>query len=190
MQHQPEINDSELLLQIQTGEEKALASLMRKYYKDIFSYAARFCNDEYLIKDSIQEVFISLWQRRETAPLINAPRFYLLRATKNQVLKAMYKNKNMTLTDLVDNADSFYEFSVEDVIINRQRNEERANRLKDLISQLTRKQREIIYLKYYQFLDNKQIADLMNLNQQSVYNLLHETIRKLRTLLKTNIFNQ
>lgn len=183
-------SESELLLQIQQGDENALAALMRLYYKDLFSYASRFTRDNTIIKDCIQEVFISLWQRRETAPRILAPRYYLLRATKNRVLKTLYKNNHLSLEDMTATHDSYYEFSIEQVIIDRQRNEERAIRLKALISQLTKKQKEIIYLKYYQFLDHRQIAELMNLNQQSVYNLLHEAIRKLRELLKADFFNQ
>lgn len=183
-------NESDVLLRIQQGDETALATLMRSYYKDLFSYAARFTDDRSLIKDCVQEVFISLWQRRETAAKIFSPRYYLLRATKNRVLKALYKSNNLSLANLATDFDSYYEFSVEQVIIERQGNEELASRLKTLMAQLTRKQKEIIYLKYYQYLDHRQIAELMNLNQQSVYNLLHEAIRKLRILVKADIYNQ
>lgn len=183
-------NEAELLLRIQQGDESALGLLMRSYYRDLFGYASRFTNDRSLIKDCVQEVFISLWQRRENASRIFAPRYYLLRATKNRVLKALYKNNNLSLSNLEADFDSYYEFSVEQVIIDRQVNEEMAARLKKLMSQLTRKQKEIIYLKYYQFLDHRQISELMNLNQQSVYNLLHEAIRKLRILVKADIYNQ
>jgi RNA polymerase sigma factor (sigma-70 family) len=54
--------------------------------------------------------------------------------------------------------------------------------LKQAISFLSKKQQEIIYLKYYQHLDYAQIADLMSISRQSVYNLLHETIQKLRNV--------
>jgi DNA-directed RNA polymerase specialized sigma24 family protein len=60
-------NETELLLRLQRNDEKALALLMHFYYSDLYNYATKFTGDDGLIKDCIQEVFISLWQRRETA---------------------------------------------------------------------------------------------------------------------------
>ena len=64
------------------SDEKALASLMRMYYDGLYNYASRFTKDDALIKDCIQEVFISLWQRRQTAGSILSPKYYFLRAVK------------------------------------------------------------------------------------------------------------
>lgn len=183
-------NEAELLLQLQRNDEQALATLMRFYYNALYNYAARFTSDSALIKDCIQEVFISLWQRRETAHKILSPRYYFLRATKNKVLKALYKNSKSPLAVISNETDSFYEFSIEQIIIERQLSEERSQKLKKILSLLSKKQKEIIYLKYYQFLDHAQIAELMNLNRQSVYNLLHETIHKLRNLLQAELIAQ
>ena len=82
----------------------------------------------------------------------------------------------------MDDYDFFHEFSIERIIIEKQISEERAEKLKKTLSQLSKRQKEIIYLKYYQYLDHGQIAELMNISKQSVYNLLHETINQLRSL--------
>ena len=78
--------------------------------------------------------------------------------------------------------DFFHEFSIERVIIEKQISEEKAERLRKTLSLLSKRQVEIIYLKYYQYLDHGQIAELMNISRQSVYNLLHEAIHQLRGL--------
>jgi RNA polymerase sigma factor (sigma-70 family) len=85
-------SEAELIQQLQRNDEQALAALMRLYYNDLYNYGARFTDDTALIKDCIQEIFISLWQRRETADTILSPRYYFLRATKNKILKALYKH--------------------------------------------------------------------------------------------------
>lgn len=183
-------NEAELLLKLQRNDEKALALLMHYYYSDLYNYAKKFTNDGELIKDCIQEIFISLWQRREAATNILSPRYYFLRAIKNKVLKALYKNSSTNLIVLGDDTDSFYEFSLEQIIIEKQISEEKTHKLKRILAKLSRKQKEIIYLKYYQHLDHAQIAELMNLSRQSVYNLLHETMHRLRTLFKTEFMTQ
>jgi RNA polymerase sigma factor (sigma-70 family) len=175
-----------LLQRLQQNDEEALASLMDMYYANLYNYAARFTKDDGLIKDCIQEVFISLWQRRETVDTILSPKYYFLRAIKNKVLKAVTRNSNKgTSANLQDEYDFFHEFSIEQVIIEKQVSEEKAGKLRKVLSLLSNRQKEIIYLKYYQYLDHGQIAELMNISRQSVYNLLHEAIHRLRSLWHT-----
>ena len=171
---------------LQQNDEEALASLMKLYYDDLYNYAARFTKDDGLIKDCIQEVFISLWQRRETVGTILSPKYYFLRSIKNKVLKSLHKNTRTTTSVLSqDEYDFLHEFSIERVIVEKQISEEKAEKLRKTLSLLSKRQKEIIYLKYYQYLDHGQIAELMNISSQSVYNLLHEAIYKLRSLWHT-----
>jgi len=175
--------EKDLLERLQQNDEEALALLMKMYYDNLYNYAARFTKDDGLIKDCIQEVFISLWQRRETAGGILSPKYYFLRAIKNKILKSLHKHVRKLSTDhLQEDYDFFHEFSIDRVIIEKQISEEKAARLRKTLSLLSKRQIEIIYLKYYQYLDHGQIAELMNISRQSVYNLLHEAIHKLRGL--------
>jgi RNA polymerase sigma factor (sigma-70 family) len=171
------------LQRIQHNDEEALTHLMRKFYTDLFNYACRFTADQSLVKDCIQEVFISLWQRRQTVGNILAPKFYLLRATKNKVLKSLdERRKKSGYHSVPEDYDFSHEFSIEKIIIARQVSEENAIRLKSILARLSKREKEVIYLKYYQYLDHVQIAELMNIGRQSVYNLLHDAVRKLKDL--------
>jgi RNA polymerase sigma factor (sigma-70 family) len=178
--------ERDLLQRLQQNDEEALALLMKMYYDDLYNYAARFTKDDGLIKDCIQEVFISLWQRRETVGAILSPKYYFLRAIKNKILKSLDKSiRKVTSGHLQEDYDFFHEFSIERLIIEKQISEEKAAKLRRILSLLSKRQIEIIYLKYYQYLDHGQIAELMNISRQSVYNLLHEAIHKLRSLWHT-----
>jgi len=183
MKENPSQQELDLLHRILKNDEQALALLMRKYYTDLYNYAACFTPDDVLIKDCIQEVFISLWQRRQTVGVILSPKFYFLRAIKNKVLKSLDNaHRKIGNQVLPEDYDFSHEFSIEKLIIARQVSEENAIRLKAILALLSKREKEVIYLKYYQYLDNGQIAELMNISRQSVYNLLHESIRKLKEL--------
>lgn len=183
MRENPSQQELDLLQRILKNDEQALGLLMRKYYTDLYNYAARFTPDDALIKDCIQEVFISLWQRRQTAGVILSPKFYFLRAIKNKVLKSLDKaQRKIGSHALPEDYDFSHEFSVEKMIIAKQVSEQNATRLNALLALLSKREREVIYLKYYQYLDNGEVAELMNITRQSVYNLLHEAIRKLQAL--------
>ena len=187
-------NDTQLeatwLQRLQQNDEQALAAIMKKYYTALYNYGARFTSDDALIKDCIQEVFISLWQRRENAASILSPRYYLLRAVKNKVLKSLHQHTIKTGSFEPGEAyDFLQELSVETLIIDKQLSEEQSMVLRKTMSQLSKRQHELIYLKFYQHLDHAQIAGLMNLSRQSVYNLLHETIQKLRSLWQSEFLS-
>ncbi|WP_315815722.1 RNA polymerase sigma factor [Paraflavitalea speifideaquila] len=175
--------DQNWLQQLQQSDEQALAALMKKYYTNLYSFGIRFTMDESLVKDSIQEVFISLWQRRLNVTSILSIKYYLLRAVKNKVLKSLHQQTQRTeMADWQISYDFIQEFSIERLIIEKQLSEERAAALRKTLSQLSKRQHEVIYLKFFQQLDHGQIAELMNVSRQSVYNLLHEALQKLRNL--------
>ena len=102
----------------------------------------------------------------------------------------MHKASRTGALEVQGEYDFSHEFSIERIIIEKQVSEEKADKLRKTLSMLSRRQKEIIYLKYYQHLDHGQIADLMSLNRQSVYNLLHEAINKLRSLWHSEFVNR
>lgn len=183
--------DDYLLQRLLLNDELALASLMKRYYTSLYSYAARFTPDHELVKDCIQEVFISLWQRRETAASILSLRYYLLRAVKNRILKSLsVAGHNTVSIDGKDTYDFLQEYSIERFIIDKQVSEEKSAALRKILQLLSQRQHEVIYLKFYQRLDQAQIAELMNISRQSVYNLLHETLQKLRSLWISEVLSK
>ena len=174
------------LQQLQKGNEQVLAILMKKHFQGLFNYAAKFTSDHELLKDCIQEVFIDLWQRRNNVHSIHSLNFYLLKAVKNKVFKALHHH-NYKMYQLSDVYEFYLEYSTEHKLILQQYSQERSVKLKKIIEGLSPRQKEIIYLRFYEHLDNKQIAQIININQQSVYNLLSDTLQKLRTAWKESV---
>lgn len=68
-------DDKACLIELEKGNEEALAMLMKEHYADLYDYAFRFCKDKEMVKDCIQEIFFSLWKCRHTASNIVSLRF-------------------------------------------------------------------------------------------------------------------
>src|SRR5687768_11725575 len=47
------------------GDRDAYANIYIIYFKKLFNYGRKFTSDESLIEDSIQEMFLDIWTRRE-----------------------------------------------------------------------------------------------------------------------------
>jgi RNA polymerase sigma factor (sigma-70 family) len=119
-----------------------------------------------------------------------SPKFYFIRAIKNKVLKTLHKNLRETaFSHSHEHYEFFYEFSIEKIIIEKEITEEKSWKIRKTLSLLSQRQKEIIYLKYYQHLEHGQIAELMSISRQSVYNLLYEAINKLRSLWHAEFLN-
>jgi RNA polymerase sigma-70 factor (ECF subfamily) len=79
--------------------------------------------------------------------------------------------------------------SVETSIIGDEVSASQVDSLRQAIKALTVRQQEAIQLRYYQGFSNEQIANLMDLNYQSVNNLLHRALSRLKEIFKSPVFH-
>ncbi|MEM7572589.1 MAG: RNA polymerase sigma-70 factor [Bacteroidota bacterium] len=78
--------DQQILEKLRQGDTMALDALFRKYYVRCCQGADRILRDPAAAEDVVQELFLSLWKRRATLPVMDNVRAYLLRATRNRSL--------------------------------------------------------------------------------------------------------
>jgi RNA polymerase sigma factor (sigma-70 family) len=107
----------------------------------------------------------------------------------------LYKAYRRTLLDLVqDQRRSFsdqelpapydLEFSAEEILVQQQSEQAERERIAYVLNSLTKRQKEIIYLRFYKELSYEEIADVLRINNQSVRNCVHEAITVLRHKIK------
>jgi RNA polymerase sigma factor (sigma-70 family) len=162
------------------GDAAAFAALFRQHYEILFRYGNKFTNDTELLEDSIQELFIELWQAKTATPVLSV-RAYLLKSLKYKLLKVFrQKGKIMPLTA---GNDISFEWSHESFLIAQQENAEKKKRVLNALDRLSNRQKEIIYLKYYQNLSYEEVSEIMNINYQVARNLLYQAIKSLKSLL-------
>ncbi len=172
-------NDAEALWKcLIASEEAALDGLMQLFFEELFHYGTKFSRDDDLIKDCIQDLFLDLWERRHTLRKDVLVKPYLLVALRRRIHRVWQMNQ--LKTDLTIQPDFSAEFTVEEHIIYSEQTRFIARQMQQLLDALPARQKEVIYLKYFQELDREQIASVMNITLQSVSNLLQEALRKLR----------
>lgn len=161
------------------GDKAAFCQLVEAHYTVLFNYGATFTSDRELIKDTLQDLFVQLWEKRETLN-IRYLTIYLLRSIRNNLFQSFRENQPLVVTIDTDLHDRSDESTIEEVLIFQETDSQAKTRISEAISHLPRRQKEAIFLKYYQGLDNEQIAELMQVNRQSVANFLHKAILTLR----------
>ncbi|QHV93907.1 RNA polymerase sigma factor [Spirosoma endbachense] len=178
----PAVSDLLLWQLIKNSNESGLRKLVEKYFNALQNYGYKFVRDEDFVKDCVQEVFIDIWSRRDRISSPDSVRAYLLSSVRKRVLREGYRqriNRDDEPTDL-ENDLSFVEFSPEWSLIEQESLVETTQRISASLNQLPKRQREVIYLRYYQNLERDEIADIMGVNPQSVSNLLQAAFKTFR----------
>ena len=162
---------------LKNDDPRALGYLYDTYVDKLFISAMYITTDRELAKDAIQEVFIVIWNYRKTLGDITNSKAYLTKILGRILFKKL--RKSMLVDDEISETISA-DLNAEERIISSDTDMENRQRLNIAISKLSKRQKQILELSFYQSLTYEQIADKLHLNYQSVNNLAFRTFKRLR----------
>ena len=167
-----------------SGNKKSFEDLYKQYFQALNNYGFRITKNENLIEDAVQELFISIWNNRTNLSEVNEVKFYLFRSLKNRILRQLEKDVFDKSEDIDVYLDFLNSISEEQKKIDSEQFDANLDILQRAIAHLPIRQQEVINLKYYHDFTLDEIAKLMDVNKQSVSNLLFRSYAILRKLLK------
>ncbi len=172
------------------GDVPAFEAIMKAYYQNLYNYGSRFSTDPELIKDSIQEVFLVLWKNRETISDTDSVKNYLLKSLRRKLFREAHRAKQTSyFEELQFDAGFNMVLPVESNVILQEKLTELSFKVREVLEKLSPRQQEIIYLRFYMEASIEEISEIMELNRQSVYNLLHEALRRFKNLSSLDYFS-
>lgn len=177
---QQERDDLALWRQFQQGNIAAFTTLVNQYSEPLYGYGTRFSSDEELVRDAIQDVFLVLWKRKEHLSETSSIKLYLMKALRQRIIRELPKWQRMTPLD--DASVDTLSFSI-DIEETAAIPKEIRDKLRTYIDSLSPRQKELLYLRFYQGLKQEKVAELMGLNRQSAYNLQRRALIALRKLI-------
>ena len=164
--------------QLCKGEQAALSDLFRLYYGDLQYYGQQFFGDATIVEDKIQEIFLRLWEKHNRLPKTDNILGYLIRSLRNALIDESRKQESQQ--KFINHLEWLT------VRINEEENLERIEKRKQLqiaLSQLNEEQREIIFLRFYNQLPYKEIAEIVDIKCQSVRNTVYRAMKILRATM-------
>lgn len=188
-------SDETLWYFFKKGERNAFSLLFKKFYPQLYVYGLKISNSPNLTEDCLQNFFLQLFEERDKSRNINNLKAYLFVSFKRRLIKKLRQSqKNIPISEAQLFKTNF-NFSAEEISIHQEVQFLCTATLNTLINQLSPRQKEVIYLKYYSEMKVADIAEVMDMNYQSVLNTLQKTMKKLRvssenqqikTILKKN----
>ena len=185
-----EQNMETLWVLFRAGSEHAFEKIIQLHYKLLFNYGTRFCKEDELIKDTLQDLFVLLWENRSGINNTMSVKNYLLKSLRRKLVREVHKNgKFVHLNDLQFDAGFNMVLPVDHNVIIQEKLTELSFKVREVLDKLSPRQQEIIYLRFYMEANLDEIADIMELNTQSVYNLLHESLKRFKSLSSPDYFS-
>jgi RNA polymerase sigma factor (sigma-70 family) len=161
------------------GDVQSLQQIYEENINNLYNYGKSICQNEALVADQIQDLFVYLWENKSNLSTPISVKGYLLKSLKNRIIDHYRKSNRFNISDDLSNVKATT-LSQEDEIIAFETTYSNHNKLKKAIEKLSTKQKEIIYLKYTKNLPYEEIAALLDINYQSVRNLVHRAMIELR----------
>lgn len=166
------------------GSREAFDLIFRQEAAALQAYGNKFTGDHELVLDCIQDLFVELWNRRSNLGETTSIRFYLLCALRRRIVKSIHGMQRFE--EAAEDAMHLQEqinFSAEHLWLLKEAEQSKKANLRRAIEGLTRRQRESIYLKFFQGLRNDEVAKVMCLSEASVCTLVSQSVRALREAL-------
>ncbi|MCI2229812.1 sigma-70 family RNA polymerase sigma factor [Polaribacter sp. MSW13] len=153
------------------GDMNAFHQIYDFHYQMMYNFGLRYIN-AHEVTDCLHDTFLNIIHYKDSISEVTNVKAYLFKSLRNQIYKVK-KTKKIEF-ELLDGTVAYEEDNT---------NKEKVlKELKLLIEKLSPREKEIIYLKYFQGFNNFEISELLEIKYQTVRNILAVAIKKLRKL--------
>ncbi|HOZ76721.1 MAG TPA: sigma-70 family RNA polymerase sigma factor [Ferruginibacter sp.] len=167
------------------GNNTAFALIHATLFDGLYNYAFKLLGDHSLADDSVQELFIKIWQKRSSIGDIEKVKPFFFTSLRRQILNQL-RDKRSKQQKIDSLPEPEIEFTQEEIIIKKESDSGLKEKILQLLNTLPERQREVIYLHFFEEMPLAQVADVMSVNYQSVQNLKQRALQNMRS---ANIFS-
>lgn len=154
---------------------KEFEAIYLKYYPQLFVYGKSFCAHEQLIEDTIQELFLALWQKQNALLFTSSLENYLYVSFRNNLIRKLKAQQTILFSDTFDEAELETENELQSF---------KEKNLSKLLQKLPARQREVLFLRYYKNQSYHEIADTLGISYQVARNFAYRAIKFLKKRMK------
>ncbi len=166
----------------QTGEERAFHHIYATYYNDLFNYCQGILKNKTLAEDCLQDFFVHLWKKRERITPKTTIKVLLIGILRNFTLDFLRKNKCRNKhTDQFSLESPTSIRSIEYYIIQGEITSYKQQLVMKLINDLSKQQREALFLRYYENMDINEISSVMGISYAATAKHLSRASKILET---------
>lgn len=178
------LEDKCILEGLEKGEAKVFEYIFKKYFKLLVVYAKTYVEDIDLAQDITQDIFVKIYEKRESLSVYTSLKSYLYTSIRNKCFDYLKLEKihrlhketiKQTSSEIDEDEDKISEIELQEKIA-------------IAIGKLPEQNQLIFRLSRLEGKTNQEIADTLGLSKRTVETHISNALKKLRILLLITIF--
>ncbi len=179
-QHYAASTDFQLWSDFKEGSKEAYTCIYEKYAAVLYNYGYKIAQDRELVEDCIQDLFIHLITHRENLSHTDSIKYYLYKALRREIIGKLRDRLKHPADELSIPFEYEVVFSHEFLLIENQVSKERHENLLKALNELPPRQKEAIFLRFYDGLGYEELASVMGIDGRSAYKIIYKAIASLQ----------
>ena len=178
-----EANQKRIIISLKKGDRSAFRAIFNLYEKRLYAFVFTITKSHYSTEELLQEIFIKLWQEKETINTSLSFNAFVYTIARNLTYNHLRKiaNQENLKQEFWQNISSLN--AVENQIIYS----DYEDILEDILKQLPQRKRSIYILSKQEGKTNEEIADLLGISQKTVKNHLWKTLQTIKIQLQPHL---
>ena len=160
------------------------ADLYDTHIDNLFAFGSRFTSDRELIKDCIHDVFVKFYAKKEKLDSVGNIESYLYISLRNRINDEFRRNLHLCDNEINDTSMRMLAENEEYYAERMEHQMALTASVEKSFEKLSPRQQQIINLYFIEQRKYDDICRIMGINYQSVRNLMHRSISRLRALYK------
>ena len=181
------------------GSKEAYSFMYEKYARVLYNYGYKIAQNRQLTEDCLQDLFLTILETRERLGHTDSIKFYLMRALRRDIVRKLSTGPSLRRAGSVgtsmghhrslDDHDIEFqvEFQYEPTWLDSQISKERSDALLRELNQLPARQKEALFLKFFDNLSYEEIAGIMGIETTSAYKVIYKAIAALQKRIPADL---
>jgi len=179
-----DIHITSLIHRLAQNDIEAFNEIYMLNYNRLLRYGILIHRDPEVVADVIQDLFVWIWQHGIQLEKISNFQVYLFKSLKRNLLRHLSRQVNF-VRDFQHSGTRKYHLTIEDRIIKEETDAHSHRWLAQQLDSLPSKQKEVIYLRYYEGLTYDEIAEILSKSNQVVRNYASRALNHMRKSVET-----
>lgn len=186
----PDKADHEHMAAMLAGSNTSWGTLFERYQAPLVRFCGNFTKDSEVAEEWAQETFIRLKEKAHTFQPGAALKPWLYKVARNVCLESLRKRKEIRWSDSVFAAKAMLLIDSGPAPSTLASNAEFSAKAREMLGQLSEEQRTVFLLKYVEDLSRQEIAEVMDVPENTVKSRLYYAMNALRGKLSRNPENK
>ena len=174
--------DTILWERFKNGNVEAFSVIYHQFFQILYQYGFRFTQNQELIEDAVQDLFVDLFRNRSTIGTTDNIKLFLLKSFRRKLLRHLKKESRYT-EEIASEISFGIHLSPEDNLIVDETEQLKWIRFNKALEKLSHRQREAIYLRFKKELSYEEVAEILGMSVEACRNLICRAIKSIRHLL-------